>query len=123
MARCTSRYQFAAVEFALNMTQVVFEELTPTTDLTDVKSEQTRILFAAVPSSLFTVLVCSSILSIAQWQVVDHRTILAWFAMTNLLSLLRLLMFRQFEHEERKERDQLIDNIWAQRAVITSLSA
>jgi diguanylate cyclase (GGDEF)-like protein len=104
------------------MTQIVFEELPSTTNLADIKSEQVRILFAAIPSSLFTVLVCSSILSIAQWQVVDHRTILAWFAMTNLLSLLRLLMFRQFAHEER-ERDRLIDNIWEQRAVITSLSA
>ncbi len=120
MARCTSRYRIAAVEFALNMTQVAFEEPPSTIDLADVKSEQTRILFAAVPSSLFAVLVCSSILAIAQWQVVDQRTILAWFAMTNLLSLLRLLMLRQFE---REERDQLIDNIWAQRAVITSLSA
>jgi hypothetical protein len=97
VARCAPRNQLADVEFALNMTQIVFEDLASTTDLADVKSEQTRILFAAVPSSLFTVLVCSSILSIAQWQVVDHRTILAWFAMTNLLSLLRLLMFRQFE--------------------------
>ena len=59
---------------------------------------------------------------IAQWQVIDQRTILAWFAVTNLLSLLRLLMFRQFVREER-ERDRLIDNTWAQRAVITSLSA
>ena len=108
MARCAPRYQLAAVEFALNMTQVAFEELTPTTNLADIKSEQVRILFAAIPSSLLTVLVCSSILSIAQWQVVDHRTILAWFAMTNLLSLLRLLMFRQFEREEQAP---LVDNI------------
>ena len=65
MARCAPRYPLAAVEFALNMTQVVFEELTSTTDLADVKPEQTRILFAAIPDSMFTVLVCSSILSIA----------------------------------------------------------
>jgi diguanylate cyclase (GGDEF)-like protein len=120
VARCTPRYPLAVVESALNMTQVVFEELTSTTDPADVKSEQIRILFAAIPSSLFTVLVCSSILSIAQWQVIDQRTILAWFAMTNLLSLLRLLMFRQFEREERAP---LIDPVWTQRAIVTSLGA
>lgn len=85
MARCAPRYPLAAVEFALNITQVVFEQLTSTTDLADVKSEQTRIRFAAIPVSLFTVLVCRSILlitqwSITQWPIVDQSTILAWFA-------------------------------------------
>ncbi len=100
------------------MTQVALEELPTTAELTDVKSEQIRILYAAIPSSLFAILVCSLILSIAQWHVVDHVTILGWFAITNLLSLVRLFMFQQFE---RQQRDRLVDSIWAQRAIITSL--
>jgi hypothetical protein len=84
-----------------NMTQVSIEHLPADTELTDVKSEQIRILFAAIPSSLFAVLVCSTILSIAQWQIIDHGTIAAWFALTNLLSLLRLLMYQQFKREQQ----------------------
>ncbi|MCG6891207.1 MAG: EAL domain-containing protein [Gammaproteobacteria bacterium] len=100
------------------MTQAAIEELPATIELTDVKSEQIRILYAAIPGSLFAILVCSLILSIAQWQVVDHATIIAWFSITNLLSLLRLSMFQQFEHQQP---NRLVDGIWAQRAVITSL--
>jgi diguanylate cyclase (GGDEF)-like protein len=100
------------------MTQAAIEELPASIELTDVKSEQIRILFAAIPGSLFAILVCSLILSIAQWQVVDHATILAWFAITNLLSLLRLLMFQQFAHQQP---EFLVDGVWAQRAITTSL--
>ncbi len=54
------------------MTQVSIEHLPVDTELTDVKSEQIRILFDAIPSFLFAILVCSTILSIAQWQIIDH---------------------------------------------------
>ena len=55
------------------MTQIVFEDITSTTDITDVKPEQTRLLFAAIPGSLFTVLVRSSILPISQWSMLNGR--------------------------------------------------
>ncbi|MCP4471554.1 MAG: hypothetical protein GY815_12885 [Gammaproteobacteria bacterium] len=48
------------------MTQARTDHLPLSAELTDVKSEHIRILFAAIPSSLFTILVCSAILSIAQ---------------------------------------------------------
>ena len=35
MARCATRHQLAAVEFALNITQIVYEELTSTTELAE----------------------------------------------------------------------------------------
>jgi len=101
------------------MNQASVEHFTSATELTDVKSEQIRILFSAIPSSLFAILICSSLLSIAQWHVIDHDTIVAWFVITNLLSLLRILMFQQFE----KQRDRLVDSIWAQRAVLTSIAS
>ena len=102
------------------MTPVTYEEQASVSKLTYVKSEQVRILFAAIPSSLFTVLVLSSILSIAQWPEIEHRTILSWFFCTNLLSALRLLMFQEFQ---RQQRDQLVDSIWARRAILTSLAS
>jgi diguanylate cyclase (GGDEF)-like protein len=102
------------------MTQATIDQLRLSTELTDVRSEQIRILFAAIPSSLFAILVCSSVLAIAQWQVIDQRTIIGWFTMINLLSLLRYYMFRKFE---RQQPGQLVDNIWAQRAIITSLAS
>jgi diguanylate cyclase (GGDEF)-like protein len=102
------------------MNQASVEHFTSATELTDVKSEQIRILFSAIPGSLFAILICSSLLSIAQWHVIDHDTIIAWFFITNLLSLLRLLMFQQFE---RHQRERLVDSIWAQRAVLTSIAS
>jgi len=102
------------------MNQASVEHFTAVTELTDVKSEQIRILFSAIPSSLFAILICSSLLSVAQWHVIDHDTIIAWFVITNLLSLLRLLMFQQFE---RLQSDRLIDSIWAQRAILTSIAS
>ncbi len=120
MAWRTSANQPAIIGTQSGMTLVTYDEQASVTELTDVKSEQIRILFAAIPSSLFAVLVLSSILSIAQWHEIDQRIIVIWFICTNLLSLLRLLMFQQFE---RHQQDQLVDSIWAQRAIITSLAS
>ena len=102
------------------MKEASIEDLSESTELTDVKSEQIRILFAAIPSSLFTVLVASSILSIAQWQIIDQQTIIFWFFITNLLSLMRLYLFRQFRHQQQ---GRLIDSIWAQRAIFGSVAS
>jgi diguanylate cyclase (GGDEF)-like protein len=101
------------------MKEASIDDLSESSDLTDVKSEQTGILFAAIPSSLFTVLVASSILSFAQWRVIDHPTIIFWFAITNLLSLGRLHMYRQF----RRQQGRLINGTWAQRAIFSSLAS
>ncbi|MCP4769442.1 MAG: EAL domain-containing protein [Gammaproteobacteria bacterium] len=105
------------------MTQTRIDHLplsTELTELTDVKSEHIRILFAAIPSSLFTILVCSFIIAIAQWQVIDHQTIIGWFAVINLLSVLRYYMFKKFEQQQR---GRLVDNVWAQYAIVTSLAS
>ena len=92
----------------------------PTRALTDVKSEQTRMIYAAIPSSLFGVLVASLILSMALWPVVDPQIIIGWFCLTNLLSLLRYYMFRKFE---QKQRGRLVDSIWAQYAGVSGRAA
>ena len=94
--------------------------LSHATELTDVKSGQVRILFSSVPTSLFSILVGSLILAVTQWPVIDHQVILAWFALTNLLSLWRLRLYYQFQKEVQEPR---IDGIWAQRAIISSFAS
>ncbi len=102
------------------MNHAATRQLLESAEMTDVKSEQIRILFAAIPSSLVAILVASTILSIAQWQVIEHHTIIFWFIVTNLLSILRLLMYQQFK---RQQDTHLVDNVWAQRAIISSVAS
>jgi diguanylate cyclase (GGDEF)-like protein len=85
--------------------------------LTDVRLEQVRIIYSAIPSSLLVILVNSAILSVVQWGVIDHRVIILWFLTTNALSL-----FRGYLHQEFRKLDhrQHTPNIWYQLAVITS---
>ena len=88
--------------------------------LIDVRSEQIRIVLAAVPSSLATVLAASTILSVALWNVVDHIAIVTWFVLTNLLSLHRLRMYRRFR---RLESGPVVDYAWHRRAILASLAS
>ena len=68
------------------MSQLVDEAIFESEVLTDVKSEQIRIIFASTAPSLITILLCSFILSLVQWAVIDHAIIVTWFVLTNLLS-------------------------------------
>lgn len=86
----------------------------------DVKSEQIRIIFSAIPSSLITILVISFILSLAQWEAIESSTIVVWFAFTNLLSLYRLYLYQQFR---KLPDDGRIDDSWRRRAVSTSIAS
>jgi diguanylate cyclase (GGDEF)-like protein len=88
--------------------------------LTGVKSEQVRIIFASTPTSLFTILLSSFILSAVQWEVIDHVTIIIWFTLTNLLSVVRLFLYYQFR---KLPCESLISDIWHHRAVTTSIAS
>jgi len=88
------------------------------TVLTDVRSEQIRILYSAIPTSLATILVNSIILSVVHWEVVDQASIAAWFISTNLLSVIRLYMYRQFNQLDKNEK---VGDLWYQRAMMTSI--
>ena len=79
------------------MNQLVDEAIFESEVLTDVKSEQIRIIFASTVPSLITILLCSFILSVVQWDVIDHAVIITWFVLTNLLSLVRLYLYQQFK--------------------------
>lgn len=59
MARPASAYQRAVVSAKSDITQTAVAELSLTSEMTDVKSKQIRILFTVIPSPLFTILICS----------------------------------------------------------------
>jgi diguanylate cyclase (GGDEF)-like protein len=102
------------------MNQLVDEAILESEVLTDVKSEQIRIIFASTPSSLIAILLCSFILSVVQWEVIDHFMIIVWFGLTNLLSLVRLYLYQQFE---KLPAESLIGDSWYQGAINTSIAS
>ncbi len=88
--------------------------------LTDVKSEQIRILFAAVPTSLLSILLSSLVLCLVQWPVIDPTTLIAWFCGTNLLSVARYYFYRQFR---RADRGQKVASQWYRLAIATGAAS
>jgi diguanylate cyclase (GGDEF)-like protein len=89
-------------------------------ELIDVRSEQIRIVFSAVPSSLVAVLAVSAVLSVVLWEVIDHQVIAGWFATTNLLSAHRYYLYLRFR---RQDNGPLVDYAWQRRAIVTSLAS
>ncbi len=99
------------------MSATTAEALRDRETLTDVKSEQIRILFAAVPSSLLSILLCSLVLCLVQWPVIDAVTLVAWFCGTNLLSVARYCFYRQFR---RSDHGLTVAGHWYRLAIVTS---
>ena len=62
----------------------------------DIRSGLVRIIYSSVPLTLIAVLANSVVLSIVQWGVIAHTTILTWFGVTNGLSLVRLGLYLKF---------------------------
>ena len=62
----------------------------------DIRSGLVRIIYSSVPLTLIAVLANSVVLSIVQWGVIAHSTILTWFGVTNGLSLVRLGLYLKF---------------------------
>ena len=102
------------------MNQSILRSWNESDTLTDVKSEQVRIIFASTPTSLFTILLSSFILAAVLWEVIDHRTIIIWFSLTNLLSLVRIHLYQEFR---KLPTDSLISNTWYQLAISTSIAS
>ncbi len=102
------------------MSTTITDVIPEPSELIDVRSEQIRILFAAIPSSLVTILACSLVLSLTVWQVIDHATIIIWFAVTNLLSVVRLYLYQRFR---RCEGGRLVNNTWHLCAVATGIAS
>jgi diguanylate cyclase (GGDEF)-like protein len=85
--------------------------------ITDVRLEQIRIIYAAVPSSLLVIMLNSAILSVVLWNVIDHGVIIWWFLATNSLSLIRYYLHQRFGRLDQEKTDT---TIWYQLAIVTS---
>ena len=102
------------------MTSGVTTVIPDTRGLTDVPSEQIRILFASIPISLISILICSLALAVVQWSVIDHDIIITWLIGTNLLSVVRWTMYRRFR---RSDTGPVVDPDWYRRAVASSIAS
>jgi diguanylate cyclase (GGDEF)-like protein len=86
----------------------------------DIRSGLLRILYSSVPLTLFAVLANSVVLSIVQWSVIAHTTILAWFGVTNGLSLMRLGFYLKFK---KLGADEEVPEFWARFALVISAAS
>ncbi len=86
----------------------------------DISSGLIRIIYASVPLTLFAVLANSVVLSIVQWSVIAHSTILAWFGITNGLSLIRLGLYLKFRKLGAKEE---IPVYWSRLVLLVSAAS
>ncbi len=102
------------------MSAAAAETLVARESLTDVKSEQIRILFAAVPASLLSILLSSFVLCMVQLPVIEPATIVAWFCATNLLSVARYVIYRQFR---RVDQGRTVAGYWYRLAIATSAAS
>jgi diguanylate cyclase (GGDEF)-like protein len=87
------------------------------TSLIDIESEQIRIIFAAIPSSLVAILLNSLLLSVAQWGYLDDNVIITWFLVANLLSAVRFMVYRRFKSIPL---DAIVGHHWYNLVIITS---
>ena len=86
----------------------------------DVQAGLVRIIYSSVPLSLIAILLNSIVLSIVQWSVVAHTTILTWFGITNGLSLVRLGLYLKFRKIADKET---IPEFWIQLSPVISAAS
>jgi len=85
------------------------------TGFMDIRTEQLRIFYSAVPSSLAIILINSVILATVQWNQIDHSVIIGWVIAVNALSLARLFLNRQFRNLD--QRNLPITKSWHQLAI------
>lgn len=86
----------------------------------DIRSGLVRIIYTSVPLTLIAVLANSVVLSIVQWGVIAHTTILAWFGVTNGLSLVRLGLYFKFR---KLGTEGEVPVFWAHLALLISAAS
>ena len=69
--------------------------------LDQIRAEQVRITFSSVPASLLAIIINSLLLVVLLWNEIDHRYLLIWFALTNMLSVIRWLLYRQYKQADQ----------------------
>ena len=96
----------------------ISEPQTAGTDtLIDIKTEQIRLIYSAVPLSVLITFINSTLLGAVQWPVVDHRSIVIWLGATYFLSTFRLWSYWHFK---ACNPSQLTNVQWKNRVLTTS---
>ena len=113
-------HAFLMVDTDNNKTSQYSGSVAGTTAQADIMSGLVRIVYSSVPLTLFAVLANSIVLSIVQWDVVAHTTILTWFAVINGLSLVRLGLYLQFSKIGPEEEVPLF---WSRLVLIISAAS
>jgi len=88
-----------------------------TDTLIDIKTEQVRHIYSAVPLSVLAIFINSLLLGIILWPVVDSKLILIWLTTTNLISALRLWHYMKFKGSDPSQTGI---SRWENQALITS---
>jgi len=96
----------------------ISEPQTAGTDtLIDIKTEQIRLIYSAVPLSVLITFINSTLLGAVQWPFVDHRSIVIWLGATYFLSTFRLWSYWHFK---ACNPSQLTNVQWKNRVLTTS---
>ena len=83
-----------------------------------IKSDQVRLVYAAVPASLLTILINSLLLAIVEWRVAEQSNIIIWFLIINCLSIVRLTLYHAFvKHLDQ----QLLNPFWYNLSILISV--
>lgn len=91
-----------------------------TVSIPDISSDLIRTVYSSLALTLTAVLINSTILSIIQWNVISHETILVWFFATNSLSLARIGIARKFK---KLGMERAIPDYWCTITFITSIAS
>ena len=84
----------------------------------DIRLEQIKIIYSAVPLSVIAILINSTILSSALWDVIPPATNLAWLLGTYSISVYRWLIYRSFK---AASPESLASEDWLRSLVVGTL--
>ena len=86
----------------------------------DIQSGLIRIVYTAVPQSLFGILVCSFTLAVLQWGYIEHAIILTWFGIINALSIVRYLAYKKFSKDDS---GHTVTRFWKNFAIFSAVAS
>ena len=91
-----------------------------TGDHVDIRLEQVRLIYAAMPLGLAAVVINGALLGFFLWGTVPDTHILAWLGLTYSVSVLRAILYRRFERQDAEAQRA---PLWHNLALIAALTS
>jgi PAS domain S-box-containing protein len=85
-----------------------------------IQHEQTRLLYEALPVAAAATLANTVILSLIQWNVIEHAIILIWLAIMVLITLVRVMNVYRYKRESPDYQQSIL---WKQRFHMGAIAA